>query len=662
MRKLWYLLLLPALCAGQIEKNLESLYAVRSFQQASVSPDGKRLAWVESFHSQDHGESRNTLIYVTDLGGSSASRHRLTAGDGKRACEESSVAWSPDSERIAFLSTCGDPGQRQLHVASASGGAVRKLTNLTGFLSSPHWSPAGNQIAVLFTENAVRAAGPLEPTAVETGVIEESFHEQRLALVDVDSGKVRQISPADTYVYEYDWSPDSKQIAYTAAKGNGDNNWWTAQLFRIDVMTGKTQFVLKPSTQIAVPRWSPDGSKIAFIQGLMSDEGATGGDVYSVLATGGDASNLTPNRKTSPAYLAWLSNSKLLITERVDGGSAVTALGIDGKTETLWRGDETIYAGGGDDLSISLAKDGRTSAIIRSSWARAPEVFGGPIGDWQAKTDANKAAKPLWGEAKKMHWKSDGVSVEGWLLYPKDYDSKKRYPLLVAVHGGPASQRSPVWPTPGFDLTLLSGEGYFVLFPNPRGSYGAGEQFTAGNVKDFGYGDMRDINTGVDEAVKTLPIDENRVGIGGWSYGGYMTMWAVTQATRFKAAVAGAGISNWQSYYGQNSIDQWMIPYFGQSVYDDPAVYAKSSPITFIKNVKTPTLILVGDRDAECPSPQSYEFWHALKTEGVKTQFVVYPNEGHSFHDPKHREDVLKRTAAWFNENLKPAGPGTGSN
>jgi dipeptidyl aminopeptidase/acylaminoacyl peptidase len=153
--------------------------------------------------------------------------------------------------------------------------------------------------------------------------------------------------------------------------------------------------------------------------------------------------------------------------------------------------------------------------------------------------------------------------------------------------------------------------------------------------------------------LKTVPVDESRLGLGGWSYGGYMTMWGVTQTHRFKAAVAGAGIANWLSYYGENSIDEWMIPYFGATVYDDPEVYAKSSPITFIKNVKTPTLIVVGERDAECPAPQSYEFWHALKTLGVKTQLVVYPGEGHAFRDPKHREDVLKRAVAWFNDYLK---------
>ena len=245
------------------------------------------------------------------------------------------------------------------------------------------------------------------------------------------------------------------------------------------------------------------------------------------------------------------------------------------------------------------------------------------------------------------------MTVQGWLLYPRDYRPERRYPMVVSVHGGPASARTPSWPSRFFDFTLLSAEGYFVFFPNPRGSFGQGEQFTRANVKDFGYGDLRDILAGVDEIVKKLPVDNDRIGIGGWSYGGYMTMWTVTQTNRFHAAVAGAGISNWQSYYGQNGINQWMIPYFGASVYDDPAVYAKSSPITFIKRVKTPTLILVGERDVECPVPQSYEFWHALKTRGVPNQFVVYGGEGHSVAKPEHRRDIMRRTVAWYNKYLQ---------
>jgi len=172
-------------------------------------------------------------------------------------------------------------------------------------------------------------------------------------------------------------------------------------------------------------------------------------------------------------------------------------------------------------------------------------------------------------------------------------------------------------------------------------------------VKDFGYGDFQDILSGVDAALASAPIDSARIGLTGWSYGGYMTMWGVTQTNRFKAAVAGAGIMNWQSYYGENDIDQWMIPFFGKSVYDDPDVYAKSAPITFIKQTKTPTLVVVGDSDGECPTPQSYEFWHALKTLGVETQLVVYDHEGHMFASPKHQRDVTQRMLAWFNAHLQ---------
>jgi dipeptidyl aminopeptidase/acylaminoacyl peptidase len=188
--------------------------------------------------------------------------------------------------------------------------------------------------------------------------------------------------------------------------------------------------------------------------------------------------------------------------------------------------------------------------------------------------------------------------------------------------------------------------------PNPRGSYGQGEDFTRGNVKDFGYGDLRDVLGGIDAAAAAAPIDPERTGIYGWSYGGYMTMWAVTQTRRFRAAVAGAGIVDWQSYYGQNRIDQWMIPYFGASVYDDPWIYARSSPISFIKAVRTPTLVLQGERDAEVPAPQAYEFWHALKTLGVETRLVIYPDEGHHLN-PASSLDVMQRTVDWFRSHLR---------
>ena len=262
----------------------------------------------------------------------------------------------------------------------------------------------------------------------------------------------------------------------------------------------------------------------------------------------------------------------------------------------------------------------------------------------------NEGIKPTWGDAISLTWTNDNFQIQGWLLLPAHYDPNKKYPLIVEAHGGPAADVASSWNGGGggFSATGYSALGYFVLMPNPRGSFGQGEAFTQANRKDFGYGDLRDILAGVDTVLAKYPVDPSRVGITGWSYGGFMTMFAVTQTHRFRAAVAAAGISDWLSYYGENSIDQWMIPYFGASVYDDPQVYAKSSALTFVKNVTTPTLLVVGDRDGECPAPQSFEFWHALRDLHVPTRLVVYPNEGHGFSDPAHRIDVQQRAIDWF--------------
>jgi dipeptidyl aminopeptidase/acylaminoacyl peptidase len=227
--------------------------------------------------------------------------------------------------------------------------------------------------------------------------------------------------------------------------------------------------------------------------------------------------------------------------------------------------------------------------------------------------------------------------------------------MVVDVHGGPAYAHYPIFPTisDSFDAALAAC-GYYVFKPNPRGSYGQGEAFTQANVKDFGGGDLRDILAGLDAVLKSAPIDAERVGITGWSYGGYMTMWALTQTQRFKAAAAGAGLSDWLSYYGTNDIDTWMLPYFGASVYDDPKVYERSSPMTFIKNVRTPTLLLGGDRDAEVPISQSYEYWNALRRLGVTTEFVVYPDEGHVFFKRQDQLDAMSRIVDWFDKHMSP--------
>jgi dipeptidyl aminopeptidase/acylaminoacyl peptidase len=375
----------------------------------------------------------------------------------------------------------------------------------------------------------------------------------------------------------------------------------------------------------------------------MSDEGSTGGDIMLVPAEGGAPRNLTGDLRASANWLAWRATGDIVFTAHMDGDLMFGTVGPSAPVSTVWRGPAML-------TSVSVARDGRTSAAIHESFTAPPEVWAGGAGDWRPVTRLNSAVHPPWGEVKSLHWESDGQRVQGWLIAPPQVDPSRRHPMVVSVHGGPSSAAGPRWPSRW--TALLPTQGYYVFLPNPRGSYGQGAAFGQGNIKDFGYGDLRDILKGVDAAVAAAPIDAERIGVTGWSYGGFMTMWAVTQTTRFKAAVAGAGIANWQSYYGQNRIDRWMLPFFGASVYDDPAVYARSSPITFIKNVKTPTLVLHGDRDSEVPTPQGYEFWHALKTLGVPTELVVFEGEGHAISRPEHIRDLEERLVAWFDRYL----------
>jgi dipeptidyl aminopeptidase/acylaminoacyl peptidase len=391
----------------------------------------------------------------------------------------------------------------------------------------------------------------------------------------------------------------------------------------------------------------------------MSDEGFHGGDLFTVSAAGHDVINRTSGRKSTVSSLFWQTPDRILFTEYVGGGSAISELTLaNNLVRTIWKGAEGLYAFGNfPNFAVSNTKDGKFAAAERSSFETPPEVWAGPIGEWRQVTSNNSALSPTWGKGQSLEWTNDGFNIQGWLLPPAKVESDKKYPMVVLIHGGPSSAVTPEWPA-GFGMSraiiaALSSRGYYVLLPNPRGSYGQGEDFTRANVKDFGGGDLRDTLAGIDAAIAKYPIDPARLGVTGWSYGGFMTMWTVTQTNRFRGAVAGAGIANWQSYYGQNLIDQWMIPFFGASVYDKPAIYQKSSPIHFIKNVKTPTLVIVGERDAECPAPQSYEFWHALRTLGVPTQLVVYPGEGHLFIKPENQADRMDQTVGWFDKYLQ---------
>jgi dipeptidyl aminopeptidase/acylaminoacyl peptidase len=667
----------PLACFSQtatpVSTLLDQLRSTQRVGDVALSPDGSTVAMELA--------GNLTVAPVSDPG----QGHILpVCKDGSG--EVSSLSWSPNGAELGILADC-DEGPEVLLAKMHEGkpeGKPHVLATLHGFAKELSWAPDGRSLALLYVEGATRPSGALAAEKPRTGVIGvEGLEVQRVASIDAASGKVAELTPATLHVFEFDYSPDAEKLAYVAASPPGENNWWIAKLYTQDIASGSTPTVLlDPKTvsgplhglQIAVPRWSPDGSKIAFIGGLMSDQGITGGDIYLLPANGSSGPvDFTPNSTTTTEWIHWLPSGKLLGTEFSGGSQQIdllhftfppgfhapdgTHVGVANRLtgEVLQKLPYTI--GDGRLLSsFAVSADGKTAAWHASNFSQAAEVYAGPLGSTPlpAITHINDALKPSWGKAESLRWTNEGFHIQGWLLYPANYDPSKKYGLIVMVHGGPSYSITPGWPYAGFGAAPLAAAGYFVLQPNPRGSYGQGETFTQANRKDFGYGDLRDILAGVDAVEKQIPaVDDKRLGLTGWSYGGFMTMFGVTQTHRFKAAVAGAGISDWLSYYGENQIDQWMTPFFGASVYNDPAVYAKSSAIHFIKNVNTPTLIVVGDRDGECPAPQSFEFWHALKAFHVPTTLVVYADEGHGFSKPADQQNVLERSIAWFDQYLK---------
>jgi dipeptidyl aminopeptidase/acylaminoacyl peptidase len=623
----------------------------------AISPDGAMVTYVIGGR---RGGGALHMVTVAD-----PASDKLLAPTGPAGCATDDPVWSPDSQTLAVLSTCADAkqGQQEILLWSRAIGQFKQLTHLTGAMHEMAFSPDGRSIAFLFVENATRSAGALDAMPPWDGVIGEDHVEiQRIYAVDVATGKGEWVTPEKLHVYEFGWSPNSEKIAFTAANPPGENTWWISKIFVADSMdkhswSNAPTVVFDPNTtksamhglQIAVPRFSPDGKQIAFIGGLMSDQGSTGGDVWVVPSNGGEPTNVTPNIDGSACFEAWLNDDTIGIVEDRRGRTILPDYSVS-KREMLPNSildlGETTISGGDIKDAVTISFSARLIAYAKSGFNTAPEVWVGRTGDEKQLTHLNAGAQPA-AHTESVEWENDGFHVQGWLTFPENYDPHKKYPLIVQVHGGPSSSVGSRWG--GGEWAPY---GYFEFQPNPRGSFGQGEAFVQANRKDFGYGDLRDILKGMDTLEAKYPIDKHREGLTGWSYGGFMSMFAETQTTRFATIIAGAGISDWKSYYGENSIDQWMVPFFGASVYDDPAVYAKSSAIEFIKNAKTPMLIIVGDRDGECPAPQSFEMWHALRAEGVKTQLVIYPNEGHGFRNPAHIADRMAREVKWFAEYM----------
>ncbi len=618
--------------------------AVHQYGQLALSPKGDTIATVEQ--SGDPAAHLNGAIVLR----AAKDGHILRRIDPCATCAITGLTFSSTGS-LAYLSRDRDAKTVALIV---DGATQHIVATVGGIAQTPRFSPDGTRIALLVTIGAAKESGAAQAGARQVGEIGEANDEQRLAVFDVAATPVAAaaltpVSPVGRYVYEYDWTPDGRGFVATSALGNGDNNWWVATLDAIDAQTGAVRQIAKLATQANFPRVSPDGRTVAYIGGLMSDFGSVGGDVWTVPFAGGAPSNRTPGYTATVTSLDWLASG---IAATTLSGSDAQIVTIDPRTTsipTVRFSRPASFAAG--DGKVAYSADGRLIASVVQDFEHAPAILAGPVAAPKQVTHDNDAVPALF-KARSVSWKNGGFTSQGWLLAPRSASAAAKAPMIVNVHGGPSAASTPGFITGGLNADLAKA-GYYIFMPNPRGSYGQGEAFTAANKRDFGGGDLQDILTGIDAVEKVAPIDDARLGLIGGSYGGFMAMWTNTQTSRFKAIVSGAGLSNWISYYGTNGIDQWMIPFFGASMYEDPAIYAKVSPITYIATAKTPTFLYVGERDIEVPPTQSVEYWHALKALGVPTSLVIYPEEGHGIRDPKNAADLRTRTVAWFGKYLK---------
>lgn len=622
---------------------------MRTYRTLAMTASGERIAAVEAVEGEPKTGPR-IVVRDTATGRIASTWQKSDCAP----CRLESLAWSPDQKTLAAI--VADPRAGTASVVLVRDGRVTTLATIGGVAGTVRWSPDGRQVAFLATVGAKKLTGAVEAGARQVGEIglAQEEDEQRIAIVPAAGGDYRLVSPGDTFIYEYDWTPDGKDFVVTSARGNGDNNWWIATLGHVDAASGRLRIIAAPKMQMNMPHVSPDGRTVAFIGGLMSDFGSVGGDVYTVPLEGGEPVDVTPDYKGTFNGITW-RGKELLASVLAGSDAGIAAIDPGARSaRMLWQAPVGVSAG--RDGRVVFSADGRVAASVTEDFEHAPRIVAGRLPELVPITRDNDGFLPQVA-ARSIGWTNDGFNVQGWLLGPRSVEAGRTYPMIVQVHGGPAAAASPRYVAAGDNGNPLARdlvkEGYFVFMPNPRGSYGQGAAFTRANRRDFGGGDWRDILAGVDAVIARAPIDGSRLGLMGHSYGGFMTMWGVTHSQRFKAAVAGAGIANWISYYGQNGIDQWMVPYFGATMYDDPAVYRAASPIESIKAARTPTFVYVGERDVECPPAQSFEFWHGLKAMGVPTTLLVYEGEGHAFRKPENQRDLRAREIAWFNKYLK---------
>jgi dipeptidyl aminopeptidase/acylaminoacyl peptidase len=628
-----------------IDQNLN----LRSAAGPQISPDGKYVAYEISRTNWDDN-AFETEIWIARVA-APHDPYQLTSG--KKS--SSSPRWSPDGRELAFLSD--REGRKQIYVIAPLGGEARPLTKVETAVTAFKWMPDGKSLIYTASDPDSKAMKDRKEKYGEFEIVRSEYQMTHLWLQPLDGNAAQITTGNDFSVTGFSVSPDGKTVAFAAAANPTPGSSGTSDIYTAGIADKTVRKIVALHGSDSNPIWSPDGYQIAF-QTANGSEYSYMNTRIAVVASGGGAPKIiTANFDEDPQLLGW--NAKGIYFEaREKTASYLFHLDpASGSAKRIGENDGFAYS------AISLTPDGRSAAFLRATPTAYPEVFASATERFQpvALTTFGDQVKGFTlAKREVISWKSkDGATIEGVLLKPADFDPTRKYPLLVVIHGGPTGiDQAAIRQERNYPVEMFVAKGAIVLRPNYRGSAGYGETFRTLNVRNLGVGDAWDVLSGVDSLIAQGFVDPTRLGCMGWSQGGYISAFLTTTSDRFKAISVGAGISDWSTYYVNTDITNFTRNYLKATPWDDPEIYRKTSPITYVKQARTPTLIQHGELDKRVPIPNGYELRQALEDVGVPVRMVVYKGFGHGIDKPKQQRAVLEHNLAWFSKYIWSEGDG----